>query len=115
MPTLYTLQLQDGHYYIGRTERDAYDEWIQHVIGAGSKWTTIYKPINIKSIRKNVLPNEELACLRNYYDMYGYSYVHTDELLCYRCGFAGHYSKTCNAIWHANGFNIDEAEGAIAR
>jgi hypothetical protein len=113
--TLYTLQLTEGHYYVGRTERDVYQVWFDHLVGTASIWTKRYKPINLQSIKKNASPQDELDQLNNYFTMYGYRNVHTDDLACYRCGFHGHYEKTCKAIWHINGFNIDEAEGEVAR
>ena len=88
---------------------------MKHISGEGSKWTRTYRPIRIESTVINVTPQGELKCLHNYYDMYGTSNVHADELHCYRCGHIGHYEKTCQSIWHRNGFNIDEAAGEIAR
>lgn len=114
MPHLYVLKLENGHFYIGRTD-DIPKEWMKHIMGQASRWTQTMKPVRIESTVINVTPYGELACLNNYYKLYGAEYVHTDELLCYRCGHGGHYSKTCQSSWHKNGFNIDEADGAIAR
>ena len=115
MLTVYTLKLTDGHYYVGRTTAGIDVVWLNHILGVASDWTKRYKPIYIQFTKNNATPQDELNCLNNYFEVYGYRNVHTDGLACYRCGFHGHYEKTCRAIWHINGFNIDEANGEISR
>lgn len=48
-PLCYTLQLEEGKYYVGITTNLNY-RWAQHISGQGSKWTRMYKPKDILSV-----------------------------------------------------------------
>ena len=44
---IYILQLEQGKFYVGYTERENGSRFLEHFSGAGSKWTQIYKPIQV--------------------------------------------------------------------
>ena len=44
--TIYTLSLEDGKYYVGKTT-DPVNRIVQHYQGIGSKWTEMHRPIDL--------------------------------------------------------------------
>ena len=56
---VYTLELQDGCYYVGWT-KDPGTRIASHFLGAGSKWTQLHPPISVASV---VLGDEQLENL----------------------------------------------------
>ena len=46
---VYTLELQDGCWYVGWT-KDPATRIASHFLGAGSKWTQLHPPISVLSV-----------------------------------------------------------------
>lgn len=60
---IYTLQLEKGKYYVGFTERKDGERFNEHFAGEGSKWTKIYKPIQVLEWRRGTLEDEDRVTL----------------------------------------------------
>lgn len=112
---IYTLQLADGKYYVGRSTAPS-QRILQHFENAGCEWTKVYKPIGIVSkVIGDEFDEEKHTLLAM--DKYGIDNVRggsycrvklstydkekalqtirsiTDK--CYKCGDKGHFSKEC--------------------
>jgi len=48
---VYTLNLEDGRKYVGRTQHPA-QRFAQHVAGQGARWTQRYPPVSVETIRE---------------------------------------------------------------
>ncbi len=49
---VYTLELTDGHYYVGRTKIGNFKERMNaHRRGTGSAWTKMYKPVRLHDMQ----------------------------------------------------------------
>jgi hypothetical protein len=116
--TIYILKLQEGKYYVGKTD-DVAKRYQQHLKGYGSAWTKKYKPISIAKQIENSSPFDEDRYVKEYMNVFGIqnvrggSYVQielsdeqenalrleiraaTDK--CTRCGRDGHFVKNCYA------------------
>jgi hypothetical protein len=115
MTTIYTLKLEQGKYYIGRTTQPKH-RILNHFTDNGSEWTKKYKPISVVSQIKGDEFDEEKYTLIAM-DKYGVENVRggsyckvkltnndiekaqqtiysiTDK--CYKCGKKGHFVKNC--------------------
>ena len=68
LPIVYALELEEGKYYIG-ISYDLNKRYGQHCSGYGSKWTRLYKPIDIMEV--SIKESEKDMTLR-YMRKYGY-------------------------------------------
>lgn len=115
--TIYTLLLENGKYYVGKTLNP--DKRIMdHFEGNGSVWTTIHKPLEIVSVIQGDDYDEEkytLIAMEKYGidNVRGGSYCQAnitkqekDKILhiirsntnkCFECGEEGHFSKNCKS------------------
>ncbi len=116
MSTLYILQLEDGKWYIGKTD-NIQKRFEQHKNGYGSAWTRLYKPIKISETRPIISIHDENNVTKDCMKIYGIDNVrggsYTQEELeeyqyeclkyeircisdcCFKCGRSGHFSKNC--------------------
>ena len=116
MTTIYTLELEEGKYYIGRSNKPN-KRILNHFNENGSEWTKLYKPIRIISQIKGDEFDEEKYTLIAM-DKYGvdnvrggsYCKTHFSQYerekaqqtinsimdKCYKCGEKGHFSKECD-------------------
>ena len=74
MVFIYALQLQDGKYYIGKTNSPSF-RLDSHFNSNGSAWTQLYKPIKILEIIPNCDDYDEDKYTRKYMDKYGINNV----------------------------------------
>jgi hypothetical protein len=61
---VYVLKLVNDKYYIGHTTRLNGERLLEHMKGAGAKWTKIYKPIGIISIQYGSREDEKQLTLQ---------------------------------------------------
>ena len=124
---IYILKLQNNKYYVGKTN-NIKKRILEHESGSGCLWTSIYKPIKIINVFANVSSFDEDKYVKEYMQLYGIdnvrggSYVSQDlnpiqiyslqkELwaatdCCTRCGYSGHFIKSCYAKIDVNGNTI---------
>lgn len=128
---IYVLKLQNGFYYIGKTE-NVQKRFDQHLSGFGSAFTKRYKPVAVHKVIKNASPFSEDAVVKEYMAKYGIDKVRggsyssevltdnqihflTREIwgakdLCTRCGRHGHWIKDCYATKTVDGYEIEESD-----
>ena len=127
MTNIYILKLQQGKYYIGKTD-NLEKRKQQHINGTACSWTKKYKPIKVEQIISNASDFDEDKYTKEYMNKFGIdnvrggSYV-TEELdegekytiqreiwgannLCKQCGRNGHFVKFCTYDKDINGNSI---------
>ena len=122
MVYIYILQLEQGKYYIGKTNNPQF-RIESHFNFNGSAWTTKYKPIKIIKLIPNCDDYDEDKYTRIYMDKYGIQNVrggsfvqieldtstitHLQQMSngtndkCFICSKEGHFAKDCeeNECW----------------
>ena len=129
MVKIYILKLEQGKYYVGKTNKEIEERFNEHLEGTGSMWTNIYKPIEIIETILNGDAYDEDKYTKIYMDKYGINNVrggsYTSEILkeyqlksledelctsqnkCFRCLRFGHFANKCYATTNINGIKID--------
>lgn len=116
MSTLYVLQLEDGKYYVGKTD-DVTKRYSEHKSGHGSEWTKFHKPVKMLETRQVTSVHDENNATKDLMKKYGIENVRggaycqvelteeqedsirhelrstTDN--CYKCGKPGHFANKC--------------------
>ena len=59
MVTIYILECKRGKYYVGKIRSNVWKRIKTHFDGKGSKWTQIYKPVDVVDIRRNLTDYHE--------------------------------------------------------
>ena len=62
--SVYTLVLEQNKYYVGFTNRTVEERFQEHLEDYGSKWTSIYKPLQILCVRPGDLQTENEVTLQ---------------------------------------------------
>ena len=116
MVFIYSLKLQSGKYYIGKTESPNF-RLEDHFVSSGSAWTNKYKPISIYQLIPDMNDHDEQRITQDYMNKYGIDNVRggpwckiglsNEEKLfiqklldgendkCYQCGSTDHFAKDC--------------------
>jgi predicted GIY-YIG superfamily endonuclease len=118
MCIIYLLSLEDGKYYVGKTE-NVEQRYLSHISGNGdgSAWTKLYKPLSIKILSRKANGFDEDKYVKEYMARYGIDNVRGgsycriqlsptvqkylyNEILgatdrCFSCGKPGHFAFNC--------------------
>ena len=129
---IYVLKLQQGKFYVGRTNKPIRERFEEHQDGVGSAWTRKYPPLRVlyemstsDRFRENT---ETLKCMDRYgienvrggrYSQMSLSAADIDSITqeirhstdrCLRCGRKGHFQNSCYAKTHADGSPIRDSD-----
>ena len=67
---IYVLLLQENKFYVGYSERPIGERFIEHFNYRGSKWTTLYRPVQVLEVQPGGFKEENEMTLRMM-DKYG--------------------------------------------
>lgn len=131
MVTLYILQLENGKYYVGKTD-DVAKRYSEHKSGRGSEWTRLYKPIKMLETRKVISEEDENATTKELMKKYGIDNVRGGSFVqkelpdfvkktleleqrgntdaCFKCGSADHWAKDCQTKQESSDEESEEVE-----
>ena len=121
---IYVLKLEQGKYYIGKTN-NIKRRYMEHLQGSGASWTAKYKPMRLEKLLPSTNPFDEDKYTKQYMTIFGINNVRggtyvTDYLppeqiallkreiwaaigACVRCGRKGHFYETCYTKTDING------------
>ena len=74
MVFIYAIQLEQGKYYIGKTNNPQF-RLDSHFNSNGSEWTKIYKSLRVIEVKRNCDDYDEEKITRQYMDKYGINNV----------------------------------------
>lgn len=129
MTTIYVLKLQNGNYYVGKTDNPV-RRFQEHINGGGSAWTKKYTPVALEKTYRMESPLDEDNEVKKLMLKYGigavrggsYSRVILDEEqtrmlkkefwsaknVCFKCGRNSHWAKDCYASTDIDGDPVGE-------
>jgi predicted GIY-YIG superfamily endonuclease len=129
---IYALRLIDNKYYVGYTERMRGERFAEHFNGVGSRWTQLYKPIELLEWREGTLEDEDRLTLE-YMTKYFWQNVRGGRwccvemikppkeliegiidtgIMCSKCGRNTHLVEKCYAKTHLRGYKLAYATKA---
>ena len=129
MVFIYILQLEQGKYYVGKTNNPEY-RLENHFNSNGSAWTKLYKPIQVLKIIPDCDDYDEDKYTRIYMDKYGIDNVRGGSFVtveldqstvehlkkmsngtndkCFKCGSSGHFANVCEFSSYLQEFDTVE-------
>ena len=129
MVHIYILQLEQGKYYVGKTNNPDF-RLEQHLNVYGSAWTHKYKPIKVIKLINNCDDFDEDKWTVKYMEKYGIDNVRGGSFCtiilnneskntikrmikgatnkCYPCGRDDHFINGCDAVYHIDGHRIEK-------
>ncbi len=72
---IYTLKLEHGKFYVGRTRRPVDERYAEHIRNHGSAWTRAHKPIAVIDVFQTDDPFDENKTMYHMMEKHGISNV----------------------------------------